>query len=75
MARLEFILERAVQEKLSVMMLGGFNCDFLSPNSRAYKLALVMEEYGLVQMVDGPTRVTQISDSQIDLINTTDFCF
>lgn len=67
MNRLAFILDRAVQEKLSVMMLGGFNCDFLSPNSRANKLALVMEEYGLVQMVDGPTRVTQILNHKLTL--------
>ena len=72
MDSLATILERAVQEKLSVVMLGDFNCDFMSPNPRANKLASVMEEYGLTQMIDGPTRITQNSESQIDLIFTTD---
>ena len=72
MDSLAVILERAVQEKLSVVMLGDFNCDLMSPNLTVNKLASVMEEYGLVQMIDGPTRITQNSESQIDLIYTTD---
>ena len=59
MDSLAVILKRAVHEKLSVVMLGDFNCDLMSPNPRANKLALVMEEYGLVKMIDGPTRITQ----------------
>lgn len=58
-----------MQEKLSVVMLGDLNCDFMSPNPRANKLVSVMEEYGLTQMIDGPTRITQNSDSQIDLFS------
>lgn len=76
MDRSAFILERALQEKLSVMMLGGFNCDFLSPNSRANKFALVMEEYGLVQMVDGPTaELPKILNHKLTLYTPQIFAF
>ena len=40
--------------------------------SKAVRLAMVMSEYGLVQMINGPTRVTESSETQIDLLFTTD---
>ena len=68
---LAVMLERVVQEKLAVFVLGDLNCDSLCPGPRAGKLSLVMGEYGLVQMIDGPTRITQNSGTQIDLLYTT----
>ena len=38
------------------------------PNSYACKLAMVMYEYVLSQMVNGPTRVTEETSTQIDPI-------
>ena len=53
-------------------MMGDFICDMLQPNSHACKLAMVMSEYGLSQMVNGPTRITEETSTQIDLLFTTD---
>ena len=55
-------------ENMAVVMMGDFNCDCLRPSSQAGKLLSLMSEYSFVQMVDGPTRVTQGSASQIDLL-------
>ena len=54
-----------------MVMMGDFNCDMMCPNSSACRLAMVMSEYGLTQMVNGPTRVTEDSSTQIDLLFTT----
>ena len=43
----------------------------LKPNSFTHKLEMVTTEYGLVQMVEGPTRVTQTTATQNDLFYTT----
>ena len=55
-----------------LLVMGDFNCDFLRPNSQAGKLMSLVSECSLVQMVDGPTRVTQGSESQIDLLFSSD---
>ena len=72
MDNMAVMVERAVQEKTAVVMLGDFNCDMMNPDSRAAKLAMVMSEYGLQRMVNSPTRVTERSETQIDLLFTTD---
>ena len=68
MDSLAAMVERAVQEKIDVVMMGDF---MLCPDSKAVRLAMVMSEYGLVQMIKGPTRVTESSESQIDLLFAT----
>lgn len=65
------MIEKAVQGKSHVVVIGDFNCKMLKPDSGAVKLAAIMSEYGLVQMVTDPTRVTQSSQTQIDLLFTT----
>lgn len=72
MDSLAAMVERAVEEKINVIMMGDFNCNMLCPDSKAVRLAMVMSEYGLVQMINGPTRVTESSETQIDLLFTTD---
>ena len=71
---LAVMLERAAQENLPVMMLGDFNYNFMhsctSPGSK--KLSSLMTEYGLTQRMEGPTRITQSSQTQIDLLFITD---
>ena len=62
------MIEHGVQEGNTVVVLGDFNCDMLRPNSHAPKLGMVMSEYGLEQLGNGPTRVTENSSTQIDLL-------
>ena len=71
MDSLAAMVERAVQEKIDVIMMEDFNCNMLCPDSKAVRLAMVMSEYGLVQMIKGPTRVTESSETQIDLLFAT----
>ena len=54
------------------MIMGDFNCDMLLHDSKCVKLEDMMSDYGLLQMVREPTRVTQTSRTQIDLMFTTD---
>ena len=58
---LEAMLERVVQEKLDVVLLGGLNYNFLKPDRLAVRLGMIVSEYGFTEMVSGPTRVTQSS--------------
>ena len=67
---LEAMLERVVQEKLDVL-LGDLNCNLLKADHWAVRLGMVVSEYGFTQMVSGPTRVTQSSKTQIDLLFVT----
>ena len=50
---------------------GDYNCNMLCPDSKAVRLAMVTSEYGLVQMIKGPTRVTESSETQIDMLFVT----
>ena len=66
------MVEKAVAEKALVVIMGDLNCDMLLHNSKCVKLEEMMSDYGLVQKVREPTRVTQTSQTQIDLMFTTD---
>ena len=46
-------------------------CNLLNPDCRAIKLGMVMLEYGFEKIINGPTWVTQITETQIDLLFTT----
>ena len=56
---------------MTVVMMGDFNCNMLNPDSHTSKLGMVMSEYGMEQMIHGPTRVTQTSKTLIDLLFCT----
>ena len=64
-------LERVVQENMLVVFMGDLNCNLLKPDSQVTKLESITSEYGLTQMIRGLTRVTQMSESLIDLMYTT----
>ena len=64
------MIVHGVQEGKTVVVL-GFNCDMLRLNSHACRLGMVMSEYGLEQFGNGPTRVTENSFTQIDLLFST----
>lgn len=72
MDSLGVMIERAVLEKMPVFMMGDLNCDMLNPSTNALRLERVMSEYGLLQMISCPTRVTANSASLIDLFFTSD---
>ena len=73
MDELAGMIEHGVQEGKTVVVLGDFNCDMLRPNSHACRLGMVMSEYGLEQLGIGPTRVTENSSTQIDLLSSEVF--
>ena len=72
MDSLGVMIERAVLEKIPVFLMGDLNCDMLNPSSNALRLERVMSEYGLLQMINCPTRITDNSASLIDLFFTSD---
>ena len=65
------MIEHGVQEEKTVVVLGDFKCDMLRPNSHACKLGMVISDHGLEQLGNGPTRVTENSSTQIDLLFST----
>ena len=59
----EAMIENALTGGMTVVVLGDFNCDMLQPNSSRRRLQMMMAEYGLTQLIDGPTRVTENSST------------
>lgn len=59
MDSLALMSEKVVQEKGEVALMGDLNCNMFNPDSQAVKLGMVTSEYGLSQVMDGPTRITQ----------------
>ena len=51
-----------------ILVCGDFNVDFTSDNDNAYSLLQLFESYGLSPLVEGVTRVTPHSATQIDNI-------
>ena len=47
-------VEKAVAEKVPVMIMGDFNCDMLLHDSKSQRLEEMMMDYGLVQMGGNP---------------------
>ena len=68
----EAMIENALTVRMTVVVLGDFNCDMLRPNFSGRRLQMMMAEYGLTQLIDGPTRVTENSSAMLDLLFSTD---
>lgn len=67
----DLMMEKAAQERTHKIVLGDFNKP-TQHNSNTHKLkGVALEEYGLVQMISCPTRVTETSASMIDLLFTS----
>ena len=71
--RFEHLLEMVDSTDLDYYLLGDFNCDIkhldrLSSHSRT--LMNILDVYGLQQLIDEPTRVTENSSTLIDLCLT-----
>ena len=66
------MMERAAGERAERIVLGDFNCNMLKRDGIALKLEGATLEYGLVQVMNCPTRVTETSESMIDLMFTSE---
>jgi acetolactate synthase regulatory subunit len=64
----EELFEKA--ENCNIIITGDFNIDFSRPSFYQKKLQMVFEAYGLKQMTKDMTRVTETSQSMIDLVLT-----
>ena len=68
---LEVMIERAMLEGKDTVVMGDFNCNLLKPDANTNKLNLVLSEHGMVQQIKCPTRITQSTETLIDLMFTT----
>ena len=66
------MIERAVAEKAPVVILGDFNTDWIKFGPSARSLNSIMNNYGLQQLVTQSTRITQHSETLIDLMFVCD---
>jgi Reverse transcriptase (RNA-dependent DNA polymerase)/Endonuclease-reverse transcriptase len=64
----ELLFERA--ENCDIIITGDFNIDFSKPNLYQRKLQYIFESFGLVQMTKNFTRITNNSETLIDLVLT-----
>ena len=57
---------------LEYYLLGGLNCNLVSPtpDANTHPLLEISDLYGLKQLINEPTRVTESSSTLIDLIYT-----
>ena len=57
---------------LEYYLLGGLNCNLVSPtpDANTHRLLEISDLYGLKQLINEPTRVTESSSTLIDLIYT-----
>ena len=67
-------LDSALSEDMSCIILGDFNCDCMPHqlDLNAEKLMFYTNMYGLSQLIDTATRVTNTSSTLIDLIFVSD---
>ena len=65
------MMVKAANEKGDRIVFGDFNCDVLKSDSCTNKLLGIGLEYGLVQLINCPTRVTEATATTIDLMFTS----
>ncbi|KAK6174541.1 hypothetical protein SNE40_017797 [Patella caerulea] len=70
---LENSIAQAKDDNKPFLILGDFNCNYLSPHTR--KLNDISDRFNLVQLVTEPTRITEYSSTILDLcfVNCPDF--
>ena len=66
------MMEKAAGERAERIVLGDFNCNMMKRDSTSLKLEGATMEYGLVQVMNCPTRVTETTESMIDLMFTSE---
>ena len=72
--KLDICLSKVMSENIECAIFGDFNCNFMKgkKDANAEKLQFLSELYGLKQLVDLPTRITQSTCSLIDLVFVSD---
>jgi len=67
------MLDRVVSEGKEFILMGDLNCNLLKSHrsSVSDKLTMVAEEHNLIQLISEPTRITNHSQSPIDVIFTS----
>ena len=68
---LEVMLERAVSERKEVILMGDFNLNLLVHSTETDRLLQITEDNNLKQLISVPTRITNHSQTLIDLLFTT----
>ncbi|KAK0142318.1 putative RNA-directed DNA polymerase from transposon X-element [Merluccius polli] len=66
--QLETMLKEC-DNKMELLLFGDLNCNW-SIKSNRKKLKEITDKYNLTQLVEGPTRITNTSQTQIDLMFT-----
>ena len=65
--KFESMLPKVCCEDKEALLLGDFNCDYGSQNNNR-PLKQIISSYCFCQQVDSPTRLSQGSESMIDLV-------
>ena len=68
---LDNMLELATNDRKEMVVMGDFNCNFLSPNPSTRKLTRITNDYQLNQIITAPTRISARSRTLIDLCFTS----
>ena len=66
------MMEKAAGERAERIVLGDFNCNMMMRDSTSLKLEGATMEYGLLQVMNCPMRVTETTESMIDLTFTSE---
>ncbi len=72
MTELSDTIQRVRSEQKEVVILGDLNCNMLKVNGPAKQLQDVLAENELHQLVTSPTRITEGSETLIDLLITNE---
>ena len=69
--KLEDMLERAASENKRVILMGDLNINLLVPSGLASRLLLTTSDNNLRQLINEPTRITEHSQTLIDVFFTS----
>ena len=65
------MLEGATSEGKDIILMGDLNINLLAPSNLSNKLSLIANEYNLTQLISKPTRITNHSQTLIDVLFTS----
>ena len=62
------MLEGATSEGKDIVLIGDLNTNLLVPSNLSSKLTPIANEYNLTQLISKPTRITDRSQTLIDVL-------
>ena len=71
LTRLEAMMERAADECKEVILMGDLNINLLNQSCQTDRPLLIMSENNLKQLISEPTRITDHSQSLLDVLFTS----